>query len=596
MSITRCLFSLLCVLALAPLGSPARAQMLEWEHVGSSPRNAAQPSIGPDGTLWAGGFIAFFKLPPPYGPTEAWVEVNGGQVANADVLALGQDTLVASTNQFYRSTDNGVTFQHIPSASYVEQMLEIPQGLPFAGTLVGENYGRFVAYSRDRGASWQRASVSGTGANDSPAADDLAIVRHGPHAGRIVGGGLWGLATSDDGGATFTPVTGLWQYFRFDATAVGVLESAAPDGSDRLVASVVDPTRPGRVCFIFVSDDGGDSWRETFTITGDPNGAAYEVVDFGGGHAVLVMNGGHVWQTTDAGETWAVVGIVPGSLVDPGADLALNPRVSWGMRGPDGRLYVGGWRLGGANPGWAFRTVDPFAVAGEAAPEASARVGVSVRPNPAGGRVEVVLNVAEAGAARVVVVDALGREVAVVLNGAVSSGECVVSVETGTWPAGVYVVHASVGGQTASATPRRDAVAYFGCMDHESTATCTALSGTDHRGAPERVVGPVGGCRRGAPRGRLGRGDGGGVRRARPARGGRGRGRDRSEQHVRGGATRRVAVAGDLPRARGALGHGRVGLGRGGASDGRPVISHQAVGCSRAEGKPRRREWLAAVY
>ncbi len=328
-------------------------------------------------------------------------------------------------------------------------MLEIPQGLPFAGTLVGEQYGHFAAYSRDRGASWRLATVSGIGANDSPGAEDITVVRRGVHAGRIVGVGYWGLATSDDGGATFTPVAGLWQYFRFFGQAISVLDHGAPDGSDRLVATLIDPTRPGRVCFVYVSDDGGDTWRETFTITGDPNGAAVAVVDFGGGRAVLVMDGGHVWQTTDAGETWAIAGIVPGALVDP-AGSPTNGRVGWGMLGSDGRLYVGGIRLGGANPGWAFRTVAPV-VAGEAVPETLGRLCVSVRPNPAGGRVEVVLNVAEAGAVRVVVVDALGREVAVVLDGAVSASETAVPVETGSWPPGVYVVRASVGAQTATA-------------------------------------------------------------------------------------------------------------------------------------------------
>ena len=145
----------------------------------------------------------------------------------------------------------------------------------------------------------------------------MAVVLRGPHAGRIIGAGLWGLATSDDGGASYTPVAGLWEYFRFDATAVGVLEGAAPDGGDRLVATLIDPQRPGRVCFVLVSDDGGDTWRETFTLTGDPNGTARDVVDFGGGRAVIAMDGGHVWQTDDAGESWAVVGIVPGALLDP---------------------------------------------------------------------------------------------------------------------------------------------------------------------------------------------------------------------------------------------------------------------------------------
>ncbi len=438
-----------CVLLLLALG--AHAQTLVWEHVGSTPVSASRPSIAPDGTLWAVGASGLFRLSPPYGPTETWTQVNpryGGQ----PVIALGQDTLISYRTGPDRSTDNGLTFtmSSFPNPTTISAFYEIPAGLPHAGTLIGEAYGPFAVLSRDRGVTWARATIPNS-AQEGPSTDDMAVVLRGAHAGRIVGAGLWGLAVSDDGGATFTPVAGLWEYFRFDATAVGVLEGAEPGGGDRLVATIIDPTRPGRICFVLVSDDGGDTWRETFTLTGDPNGYAADVVDFGGGRAVVAMDGGEVWASVDAGETWAVVGIVPGAILDP--EATLYGRVKWALRGADGRLYVGGNVLGGSNPGWTFRTVDPltFAVAGEASPEAPERVGVSVRPNPAGGRVEVVLNAAEAGAARVVVVDALGREVAVVVDGAVSAGETVRAVETGAWPAGVYVVRALVGGQTATA-------------------------------------------------------------------------------------------------------------------------------------------------
>ena len=72
-----------------------------------------------------------------------------------------------------------------------------------------------------------------------------------------------------------------------------------------------------------------------------------------------------------------------------------------------------------------------------------------MRPNPAGGRVEVVVSLTEAQAVRVVVVDALGREVAVVLDEA-AVGERVVGLDTSSWPAGVYVVRATAGAQIAS--------------------------------------------------------------------------------------------------------------------------------------------------
>ena len=78
-------------------------------------------------------------------------------------------------------------------------------------------------------------------------------------------------------------------------------------------------------------------------------------------------------------------------------------------------------------------------------------VDVSVRPNPSQGHVEVMLSLAEAKDVRVVVFDALGREVAVVLAGPVAAGERALSVDTSAWPIGVYVVRVVAGGRTASA-------------------------------------------------------------------------------------------------------------------------------------------------
>ncbi len=436
--------------ALLALSGAASAQTLAWERVGDRPVSASSPSIAPDGTMWATGLHGLFRLPPPYGPAATWTQVSpnfGGQ----NVIALGQDTLVVIRAYPNRSTDNGQTFQQMsfPNITSIFGLYEIPAGLPHAGTLVGEAYGPFAVLSRDRGATWARATIPNSEPED-PGAASLAVVLRGPRAGRIIGAGFWGLATSDDGGASYTPVTGLWEYFRFLGGAVGVLDGAAPDGGDRIVATIIDPPRPGRDAYVLVSDDGGDTWRETFALTGDPNATTADVVDFGGGRAVIAMDGGEVWQTDDAGESWTVVGIVPGALLDP-AGSPTSGRVMWAMRGPDGRLYAGGDRLGGSNPGWTFRTVLPV-VAGEAGPsEAPARLGLSVRPNPAGGRVEVALTLVEASAARVVVVDALGREVAAVLDGAVAAGERVAALDTSGWPAGVYVVRAAVGGQTATA-------------------------------------------------------------------------------------------------------------------------------------------------
>ncbi len=442
------LVGLLCLIA----SQDADSQELQWEHVGSEPLGVNIPSIDSDGHMWALGLSRIRRLSPPYGPSQPWQNL-GNNLNLAPVFSLGRDTLILESRieGLGRSFDNGATVQ--PSDPrfrlLIERVIDVSDIIPGSSLILAASNGvDWAGYSTDRGASWHTSSAPENRTNGDEARR-LAVVRSGPHAGRIVGAGFWGLATSDDRGVSYQRVPGWWQRARFLSEAVGVLREAAPGGGDRLVATLVDSARPGIISHVVVSDDGGDTWRETFGITGDPNAAGAEVVDLGGGRGVILMNGGHVWQTDDAGETWRIVGVVPRSLVDPDVDFSLNPRVTWGFLGPDGRLYVGGYRLGGSNPGWTFRTVLPV-VAGEAEPEASESLGVSVRPNPAGGRVEVVLRVAEAGAARVVVVDALGREVVVVLDGAVPAGETVRALETGGWPVGVYVVRALVGSQSAS--------------------------------------------------------------------------------------------------------------------------------------------------
>ena len=429
----------------AGLAAPSRAQVLVWERVGGQPYNVSLPSIAPDGTMWSTGYEGTLRLDPPYGPTQPWVSI--GNIHNGDpILTLGQDTLVTTDNLGpRRSVDNGATFQPAPInvSMGIDTLDEIPVGLPHGGTLLaGAITSEMGAYSRNRGASWTRAFMPGH-EDDALTIEAFAVVRTGPRAGRVVGTGFGGLVTSDDGGATYAPVPGWWQYFRYYASHVAVLTGVAPGGGDRLLALVNDPQHvPYAECLLVASDDGGDTWREIGELLGDTNARGETVVDFGGGRVVVVMNGGQVWESTDGGGTWVIVGVVPGSFLD---EPVGNGRTDWALKGPDGRLYVGGRRLGGSSPGWAFRTVTPF-VAGEAGPSAASSVRVAVRPNPASGRVAVSVSLAGAGTVRVAVFDAQGREVAVAFDGALAAGEREVPVETGGWPAGVYIVRVTAAG------------------------------------------------------------------------------------------------------------------------------------------------------
>ena len=261
--------------------------------------------------------------------------------------------------------------------------------------------------------------------------------------GRLVAGTQGRIATSDDGGAT-------WRARFTGPTIVEDLALAAdlshPYGGTLYAGGLEFGRGPDPLASVYASNDGAATWRRVHAfvdgefVAHPNNGVALAVGPDGALYGGLrqVVGGpapdvGTVIRSRDGGVTWESVAAGFGGW-------AVNAFAV----GRDGRLYLVADR-------GLWRTAEPITVASEAEPDAASGVGVSVRPNPARGRVEVVLSLAEAGAVRVVVIDALGREIAVVLDGAAGAGETVAPVETGAWPAGVYVVRVAAGAQTATA-------------------------------------------------------------------------------------------------------------------------------------------------
>ena len=194
-------------------------------------------------------------------------------------------------------------------------------------------------------------------------------------------------------------------------------------------------------------------------VRGSPSRPDTYLVPVPGGLVAAYGTGTDVWLSGDAGRSWRLVFDVDGPLTS-------NDQVKDMEVGPDGRLYAAvdsQQSQDALERGGIYRTVEPlFVVAGEAAPETAPGVGVAVRPNPASGRVEVLVSLVSAGSVRVAVFDAQGREVALAFDGAMPAGERVVGVETGAWPAGVYVVRVSAaggGGSGAGAASARFTVA-----------------------------------------------------------------------------------------------------------------------------------------
>ena len=427
------------------------AQSSVWERVGSTPTQPNEPAAwGIDGRLWVSGRNGVEVLLPPYDSSTVWQTRSGNTYFGiAGLLVVGPDTLVAAVgNQLYRSTDDGVTFVLTRNGG-IEQPVAIPYGLPHGGRIVVQsmpNVGqdRFAVVSRDRGATWTEGVMTGH-PEEYPIGNDATVVLTGPRAGRVVVAGTWGLAVSDDGGDTWAAVPGWWAVYRYQATAVSVVRGAGPGGGDRLVAGINDTQ--SQFLRVIVSDDGGDTWRETAGLGGDPNLFASAFVDLGGG--------ADVWESTNGGETWPQrPGVVPGSLMDDGPGSAQLGRTSWALLGPDGRLYVGGIALGrnlaSLQEGWMLRTAEPFVVSAEGAPSPTASgLSLSAAPNPSSGVVTLALSSREPERVRVVVVDVTGREVWAGEAWATPEGASVV-VDASGWATGVYVAHVA-GGESVSA-------------------------------------------------------------------------------------------------------------------------------------------------
>ena len=108
---------------------------------------------------------------------------------------------------------------------------------------------------------------------------------------------------------------------------------------------------------------------------------------------------------------------------------------------------TGGPRMAERTSGRFALEVTPAGVVAGDGGAASVLSLSAAQPNPTTGAATLTLVLPEAGAARVSVVDVLGREVVVLADGTLGAGEHVLRVAAGTLAAGMYVVRAEVGGR-----------------------------------------------------------------------------------------------------------------------------------------------------
>ena len=385
--------------------------------------------------------------------TNALCSVSVGVVTESGSIVVGgrDRNIRRSTNRGRTWTANDVVYSPDVLLESSLPALRGPAGAPALIATVSDDGNTARSLGDGAPGTWQQVG-NGMGRPQS-----LGEVPPSPSlpSGRLLMGVWNGITYSDDGALSWQR-SSAYGFARYIVWSFAWLPSAGHPYGGVAYAGVQNvPVGEGRGAELLKSADGGRTWTLAHSFTGaevgfpvpqggdfsrvivfaTPDGALWAGVSLSGGWEN--PRRGTIARSTDGGATWV--------RADAGFRDASNRgyAVDQFVLARDGRLYA-------ATTRGAWRTT-ASAVAAEAGPSAAPSVGVSVRPNPAGGRVEVVLTLAAAGPVRVAVVDALGREVAVVLDGAAGAGETVAAVETGAWPAGLYLVRAVVPGRLATA-------------------------------------------------------------------------------------------------------------------------------------------------
>jgi hypothetical protein len=207
---------------------------------------------------------------------------------------------------------------------------------------------------------------------------------------------------------------------------------------------------------------GGEGLRgATVRSRADPNGALYYPVSTLG---ILSAVGVHPHPLPPS---WLLVGTPQAGTPHAGRPEGSEEATPWrGVLAPGESREVGlVFRPGARAVGTYRAALQAFAASGEAvevelelevvpgtSAEDHAAVGtdgapvLTVHPNPSAGAATVALTLAEAGEVRVSVVDVLGREVAVLHEGALAAGEHRLGFDGSVLRAGVYVVRATGSG------------------------------------------------------------------------------------------------------------------------------------------------------
>ena len=385
-----------------------------------------------------------------------------GLVTSAGTILVGSG---AGATQLARGTRRGrtwlVNYDDIGADPFFETTVPSaagPAGEP--AVIVGSGDGGETRRSTADGApgTWTRGG-SGRGFPESLGEVPASAALPG---GRVLIGVIGGISYSDDGGLSYLPTSTVGSGRYYIVWSFTFVPDAGHPFGGVVYAGVQNIAAGGEGggAEVLRSDDGGRTWSlaHAFTaaemevpvpagtdmtevvVLATPDGADGQALWAGVAQSTGSSNPprGGIMRSVDGGTTWVR------------ADAGFRNASGWGHRvhqfalSRTGVLYAatfrGVWRTTGA------------VVGAESGPAEAPGLGVAVRPNPASGRVTVVLTLAEASAVRVVVLDALGREVAVVVDGDAPAGARSFAVDTSSWPQGVYVVRTTTSGDRGTQT------------------------------------------------------------------------------------------------------------------------------------------------
>lgn len=447
-----------------------------WETVGDcSTRLVDRIFFDPDGTLYAvSGEVDTLATAGDAPGVWRRVVMPHPNLRFFDLISLSTaDSLVGyAAGASRRTTDRHATWPATGNAP-AANIYMAPLGAFRPWRLFGSTLNGPLQLSDDRGGSWR--PVAGYPEGYDLLKTNIAFFPAGPgpwgagYGGRTIAAGFdLGVSLSDDGGDTWRR-SSLWPGGGYYFEAAVLARPPVEGGGLRAVVLGQAPGTPTGCASVHTSDDGGDTWtarapicepcsvglgcaspRALLPLARRATGGApvsgpalnWPETEWETAEAVAVMSLGGLFRTRDGGASWTREQI---PIERPEDDNPASATLS-----PDGRLYVGMSRRG-PDGAWMLRSTEGLVVSRDEAAPSSSALSVSVRPNPSGGGpVAVSVTLAAPSSVRVVV-DALGRTVAVLHDGASPAGDLALPLDTSRLAPGVYVVRALAGDAASTA-------------------------------------------------------------------------------------------------------------------------------------------------